>query len=255
MITIQDRVVGTLIGLASGDRIGGPLRMALCLSESLIENNGFKSEAVFQKYYQWYVDRGFDTGPTASQVFDYYCLDMSIEEAVFLVHKLANGMTAGCNPMHRGIVLALSPHILDSELAEIACQEAKLTHYHPIARNVSASIALLCRKLIRGMPIENAINEIETEDWLDRPLSNGGFAPDVFNSALYFLNNSASFEDALVNSLGFAGANNYCPVVVGALAGAYYGQANISIKLLSHCKILDKVHLISDIFANQWIDN
>ncbi|GAB5494300.1 MAG: hypothetical protein Phog2KO_45150 [Phototrophicaceae bacterium] len=252
MITIQDRVIGTLLGLASGDRIGGPLRMALYLSESLIENSGFKSEDVFQKYYQWYIDAGFDTGPTARQVFEYYRSGIAIDDAVLLVHKLANGMTAGCNPMHRAIVLALSPHIADKDLANIARQEAKLTHYHPIAGNVSASTAILGRKLICGMSIDDAINEIETDVWLDSPLSNGGFAPDVFNSALHFLSHSDSFEDALVNSLGFAGANNYCPVVVGALAGAYYGQSEIYEKLLSHCKIMDDVYAIANQFSGLW---
>jgi hypothetical protein len=34
--TIEDRCRGVLIGLAAGGRIGGPIRMALLLAESLL---------------------------------------------------------------------------------------------------------------------------------------------------------------------------------------------------------------------------
>lgn len=252
MITIRDRVIGMLLGLASGDRIGGPLRMALCLSKSLIDKQGFDEADVFEKYKEWYFDGGFDTGPTASGVFKYVSWGMSISEAVQQVDKIASGMTAGCNPMHRALVLALSADIADDDLDKIARQEAKLTHYHPLAGEVSASTVLLCRKLIRGMSITDVVSEIEPYSWRSRPHSNGGFAPDVFNSTLYFLTEYNSFETTLLNSLGFAGANNYCPVVVGALAGAFYGQSNIPNKFISHCKILDQVSSIANAFAMQW---
>ena len=38
--TLHDRISGTLMGLAAGDRIGGPLQFALRLAESLAENAG-----------------------------------------------------------------------------------------------------------------------------------------------------------------------------------------------------------------------
>ena len=46
-----------------------------------------------------------------------------------------------------------------------------------------------------------------------------GFAPDVLRTALYFVENSRDFNSALDPSLTFAGSANYCPVIVGALAG------------------------------------
>lgn len=252
MITIQDRIAGVLIGLASGDRIGGPLRMALCLSESLIAERKFNSADVYSRYARWYFDGGFDTGPTASKVFKYVSQGMSISNAVTLVDKQSNGLTAGCNPMHRALVLALSPDIANEDLEDIALQEAKLTHHHPLAGEVSAMATILCRKLIQGSPIETALNEIDNRDWMNRPLSNDGFAPDVFNATIHFIRETDSFQDAVANSLGFAGANNYCPVVVGALAGGIYGQRGISEKLYSHCDITDKVNTITSEFIHLW---
>ena len=39
--TIEDRCRGGLIGLTAGDRIGGLIRMALLLAESLLNCGGF----------------------------------------------------------------------------------------------------------------------------------------------------------------------------------------------------------------------
>jgi ADP-ribosylglycohydrolase len=252
MTISSDKITGTLLGLAAGDRIGGPLRMALCLSQSLISQGKFNADLVFESYLTWYLNGGFDTGPTTARVLKHVSQGISIAEAMRLVDKQAQGMTAGCNPMHRAIPLALSPFIADDELAAIVRQEAKLTHFHPLAGEVSAATVILCRKLIQGDDLETALSTIDTQDWLDRPLSHSGFAPDVFHAAVHFVRESDSFKTALGNSLGFAGADNYCPVVVGALAGAMYGASNVAAKLYSHCTMMDMVHDFSRSFTGQW---
>lgn len=249
MITIQDRVAGILLGLAAGDRIGGPLRMVLCLAESLLNQRKFDSQHVFDTYHSWYLNGGFDTGPTTAKVIKLVSQGMSIEDAVTQVHSQARGLTAGCNPMHRAIPLAFAPFITDYELAEIARQEAKLTHFHPLAGDVSAATVILCRKLIHGENLETALKSMNTENWLDRPLSNSGYAPHVFHAAVHFVRESDSFQTALGNALGFAGADNYCPVIVGALAGAMYGASQIPASTLKHCKIIESVQQIGRQFV------
>jgi ADP-ribosylglycohydrolase len=47
-----------------------------------------------------------------------------------------------------------------------------------------------------------------------------GYAPAVLRTALYFVERSRDFDSALDASLKFAGSPNFCPVIVGALAGA-----------------------------------
>ena len=49
----QDRCRGVRIGLAAGDRIGGPVRMATHLAESLIDHNGFDPSGAFTRYLTW----------------------------------------------------------------------------------------------------------------------------------------------------------------------------------------------------------
>lgn len=54
-------------------------------------------------------------------------------------------------------------------------------------------------------------------------LSNGGYAPKTLEAALYFTQTSTSFTDAIRRSIHFAGAANYCPVLVGAFAALHFG--------------------------------
>jgi hypothetical protein len=49
-----ERCKGVLLGLASGDRNGGPIRMALRLAESLLENGSYNRKDVITRYHNWY---------------------------------------------------------------------------------------------------------------------------------------------------------------------------------------------------------
>ena len=85
------------------------------------------------------------------------------------------------------------------------------------------------------------------------PASSGGFAPIVLHAAVYFVANSADFEDALNRSMEFAGPANYCPVLVGAIGGARWGSACILPERLHHCAdILPELTAMADLFVQRW---
>ena len=65
----RDQVKGILIGLAAGDRNGGPIRMAFRLTTSLIVLERFDRADVLQRYLDWWHNGAFDTGPIAAHVF------------------------------------------------------------------------------------------------------------------------------------------------------------------------------------------
>lgn len=48
----------------------------------------------------------------------------------------------------------------------------------------------------------------------------GGHAPRCLADALWFVDRAEGFDAALDPALEFAGPENYCPVLVGAIAGA-----------------------------------
>jgi ADP-ribosylglycohydrolase len=238
--------------------------MAVRLAESLAERRRFDPEAILARYLKWWRDGAFDTGPTTAAVRSLIDGGMDAHEAVERVHDQAGGMTAGCNPAHRCAPLAMARSLSDDELAGCALREARLTHQHPLAGDVAAAVVVVCRALIRGKPWNEALvlarvgrlrQTIEALDGNDlSPLSTGGFAPEVLQAACHFVAHHNSFTDTLCASLSFAGSVNYCPVLVGAIAGARWGATAIAPEMLPECALMIRVWNAAEMLANEWED-
>jgi ADP-ribosylglycohydrolase len=244
----EDRIVGTLLGLVAGDRIGGPVRMAILVAESLRERGDFDVSDIGCRYLRWWREGAFDTGPTVARVLSFADTGMPFAQASLQANLEAEGMTAGCNPAHRSVPFATCASIPDSSLAQAATSEALLTHRHPLAGDVAAAVNCLCRALIRGAPWSVAVKVAaegrspETRHALALQaapkLSRNGFAPDVLGAAIHFVHESASFANALTRSIAFAGPPNYCLVLVGSISGARWGAGQIDAAWLRHHDVL-----------------
>jgi ADP-ribosylglycohydrolase len=248
----EDRCQGVLIGLAAGDQIGGPIRMALCLAESVLDCGGFDPSDVLKHYLAWWREGAFDTGPVSGRALELMADGMPYQEATVQVHREFGGMTAGCNPVHRSPPLSMLAAIADTELPVCAMAEARLTHYDPVAGEVAAATNKLCRALVRGDCWDVAVRQCGLVASDDGPGNNGGFAPDVLRAALHFLGTSSQFAEALERALVFAGPSNYCPVLVGAIAGARWGASDIPSSALAHVDILPRVRASADDLAARW---
>lgn len=251
--TAADRCRGVLIGLAAGDRIGGPLRMAVRLAEGLADRAGFDPDDTLDRYVSWFREGAYDTGPTASEVLALVAAGVPAAEAALRVHRDSGGMTAGCNPAHRSPPLAMCAAIPDSGLAACAAAEAALTHYHPLAGEVAAAGVVLCRSLTRGAAWEDAVRGCPFAGGADDgPGERGGFAPDVLRAAVYFVGTSAGFAEAVERAVAFAGPANYSPVLAGAIAGARWGGSAVPATMLGHVGILHRVEAATDALAFGW---
>lgn len=231
-------------------------------------------------YIQWYnngegVD-AWDTGPMSRQLFMAYISATtsrrnnnfnitveSLESQSMKLDQRLRGLTAGVNAAHRVSPLALAWFMNERELIEAARQESRLTHWSLLSQDTCVIVVVLCRHLLNGIDIDDAIqNILSRQDELcpltpvimiklkeglkgnrnhpialeRNPTTTGGFCPEVLKAAIHFVSTTDSFEDALELSIGFAGPSNYCPVLVGAIAGAMYGASKIPNEAVSHCK-------------------
>jgi ADP-ribosylglycohydrolase len=261
--TIADRCRGVLLGLAAGDRNGGPIRMAVRLAESLLACGGFDPADLLDRYLAWWRDGAFDTGPVSGRALELMAAGMSSSETSAQVHREFDGRTAGCNPAHRSSPLAMLATLADDDLVSCAITEARLTHHDALAGDVAAAVTVLCRCLIRGVAWESAVQrsaeerQAETSAAMfsvrDGPGTSGGFAPEVLRAAVYFVGSSFSFSEALGRSLAFAGPANYCPVLVGAIGGARWGSSAITAPALAHVDILPRVETCAHGLAKGWV--
>jgi ADP-ribosylglycohydrolase len=263
MSDTKDRVAGVLMGLAAGDQIGGPIRMALRVGESLLERRTFDSSDIIGRYLHWWRNGAFDTGPTVASVLTLADRGVPYTQAAVEVHEEAGGMTAGCNPAHRSAPLATCSAIGDVDLAAAANAEARLTHRHPLAGDVAAAVVRLCRSLIRSRSWPEALEaaaadrspEIRRvlESSAEGPTSRSGFAPDALRAAVHFIDSSSSFEEALERSFEFAGPANYSPVLVGSIAGARWGSTAVDSAFVAHHgELMPHVWEVASGLANGW---
>ncbi|MCI0461489.1 MAG: ADP-ribosylglycohydrolase family protein [Gemmataceae bacterium] len=259
---LQDRCRGVLLGLAAGDRNGGPIRMALRLAESLLACRAFDPRDVLSRYLAWWHEDGIDTGPTTARVLGLIARGVSAEQAVTQADEECAGLTAGCNPAHRCAPLALAAFLPTPQLPELARVEAALTHRHPLAGEVAAAVACLCRDLVLGVPWARALSAAAAEQRpevravleaaLTEPGGRGGYAPQALQAAAHFVHASAGFGEALERALTFAGPANYCPVLVGALGGGRWGAALIEADLLPRAQGVETLTALADGLAQTW---
>ena len=267
----KDRSIGCLLGLILGDDNGGPTAMMLRVLEYIAYNKPWGMIDVERQYLEWFREDGFDAGLVTHKVLELVDSGLSFGEAAKQVDKELDGMTAGVSPAHRSIPLTLhyvawylrSPNFFEEcpntgfrEFESTIRREAKLTHLHNYATEVSLAVNAICMQFILGRDEFRAldfgmkfINEDLRSNILDNVytknsdhLKDGGHAPDVLTAALWFLFHTHTFEDALKQSKDFAGAANYCPVLVGSIGGAMYGYNEI--KPLTKKMNKDKVETI-----------
>jgi ADP-ribosylglycohydrolase len=247
-----DRCRGVLLGLAAGDKNGGPIRMAMHVAESLRDWGRFDPADILRRYLNWWKAGAFDTGPVSDRALELITTGMPVPEATAQVHHEFGGKTAGCNPAHRSAPLSMLAAIADEDLAASTMAEAQLTHHDPLAGEVAAAVNRLCRMLIRGVPWDDALRPFARFIDQEGPGNNGGFAPDVLRAAVYFVGTSADFAEALERSLAFAGPANYCPVLVGTIAGARWGASAIPPTALAHVDLLVGVRATAEALAAGW---
>ncbi len=215
-------------GLTAGDTIGGPTAIASVLASSVLDAGRFDAELTADRYLAWWCNDGFDTGPVFALVMGARVDGATSIEAVAQAHEMFDGQTAGCNPAHRAPALAVTLDTDIQGLVEAAKADAALTHFDPLAGDVAAAVAVLCRMLMDGVPWQEA-KPIAADGRLPETAAaivggdgalptDGGYAPEVLHAAVHFLD-AFGPDVGLVEAKAFAGGANYCPVLVGAIGG------------------------------------
>ena len=277
--TVIERAQGCLVGLSLGDDNGGPTAMMLKNLEIMTQVRTVMPQYFGKGYLEWFKEDGYDAGIVTQKVLELVDSGLSFDDAAKQVDTELDGMTAGISPAHRSIPLTLyfvawylrSPNFFEEfpntgfqEFESFIGREARLTHLHKEASEVSIAVNAICMHLILGRDEFRAldfgmkfINEDLRSNILDNVytknpdhLKDGGYAPDVLTAALWFLFHTDTLKDALEQSKAFAGAANYCPVLVGSIGGAMYGYNEIKPHLINMGKDnIEKVTLsVNSIF-------
>ena len=256
MTSIQSICDGVFLGQLIGSNYDSSSLLAVQLSESLIELKRFDGPVVLSKYLfiyhqkrcavgnilrclydELYAKTGQTNDSSPMSVEDFRFDSSIIEQTVKFVDEKYQNATAACGPAHRSFPLALCPSISDDDLFEISIKEAALTHFNPIAGQVSGIINLILRSLLRTndwtLSIENAFATARLhEDVVDilyrftrwptlSRSTHPAYAPAVLNAALFYVQRSENFQNAI--ELAKQSEKLNVLTLVGLLGGARWG--------------------------------
>lgn len=185
--TLQSRARGVLLGLASGDALGGPLEfmgareiqrthgevrdfigggwlslrpgettddtaMALDLARSLVELGHVASEDVARRWVQWMQSKPKDIGGATREALQYIAEGVSWEEAGELVDQKAEvqGGALGNGAIMRCAPLALLLHSNPHALVRASLDTSRITHANPMCQWAAAALNLMLAYLLHG---------------------------------------------------------------------------------------------------------
>lgn len=272
-IQIKERYQGCLLGLACGDAVGcaveflprgrfkpltdmiggGKFRlqagewtddtsMALCLSESLIEKQGFDPKNQMDRYLNW-----AETGKPGTRLHP-VGIGKTVLNALFRYRRtgepyagVSHPHTAGNGALMRlaPVVLAYFPDL--PSIHNYAKLSTLLTHGADECVSSSRHLAEILYQLLSGQPKE-AIVAI-SPDWIqlaeadDKEIHGTGYAPESLKAAVWSFLTTDSFEQAILAAANLGDDADTTAAICGQIAGAYYGVNNIP-----HCW-LDKLYM------------
>ncbi len=277
-----ERYRGSLLGLAAGDAVGttlefkrpgtftpindmvggGPFRlkpgqwtddtsMALCLAESLIEQNGFVPTDQLEKYLQWYRNghlssrgRCFDIGNTVraalaqfEQTGEPYCGSTDPKTA-------GNGSIMRLAPVP--LFFARNP----KDAIEKSAESSRTTHGARSAVDACRYLAALLVGAINGVsreellssryspipgywqenPLVEEIDQIAAGSFKHRQppeIKGTGYVVASLEAALWAFARTDSFQEGCLLAVNLGDDADTTGAVYGQLAGAFYGEQGI----------------------------
>ncbi|WP_234414050.1 ADP-ribosylglycohydrolase family protein [Ideonella sp. A 288] len=217
--------------------------MAMCLAESLVASESFDPMDQMIRYLSWY-RRGYWSAKA-------HCFDIgqTTEHAIRLFEKTRHPW---CGPTHaitagNGSVMRLGPVVLryfpnEDEVLHCAAESSRTTHGATLAVEGCRLLAQALLNLLKGCPkdrcLEGAaqhvaqarLRRIADGAFLKKPRSriqSSGFVVHTLEAALWCLNRTASFEDAVLLAANLGDDADTVGAVTGQLAGAHYGASGI----------------------------
>jgi len=236
----------------------GELTMSLLTALSNCGDT-FDLNTIAGKYVDWYNSRPFDIGRTTTQALSYGAklIKEGGDEALstlaakmiknsykYNYYGSANGALMRCTPI--GVFGAKNLLPLD-KVAEMAKQDASLTHANPVCLDCSAvySILIYCL-IIHPLDVAYAFQEAtawakknacrEVRKWMELAqtmtdyndcLGRIGFLKHGFVLALFHLYHKTSYEEAISHTLLKGGDTDTNACIVGGLMGCYWGMSGI----------------------------
>ena len=247
---IKDMVGGGPFGLQPGEWTDDT-SMALCLAESLIEQNGFVPIDQLQRYLQWY-RRGYLSSKG-------YCFDIgrTVGKALTRFEKTREPYCGDTNPRSagNGSIMRLAPVPLffaqnPEDAIAFSGESSRTTHGAETCIDACRYLGALLVGAVNGAsrdellsqyysPIPNYWQENPLVDEIDAiaagsfkhrqppEIQGSGYVVESLEAALWAFYHSQSFAEGCLLAVNLGDDADTTGAVYGQLAGAFYGEQGI----------------------------
>jgi len=221
--------------------------MALALAESLLAASPLDAHDLIGRFVIWYRSHPEDIGIHTSAVLAKIDAGVPVTEAVRQVQALEPD-SAGNGSLMRAWPIAIARHNNESLLAAETRIQSEITHAHPDCTNGSLLFNLILYHLLHSnehstdaalrLAIARAVDQVSLgEDFAvvvnlaplrqAVDLKNSGWVCHTIESALWAVQTTRSFEEALLRVINLGNDADTAGAVAGAIAGALYGLSHI----------------------------
>lgn len=271
---LRDKCRGAFLGLVVGDAMGAPVEfsrrgsfepvtgyqaggpfdlpagywtddtsMAICLAESLIENDGLVDlEDQMRRYSNWYLHgHNSSTGK---------CFDIGNGTQLAIQHflngswKRAPESSEGNGSLMRLAPLIIAHHLDDPENLADLCWLSSTTTHNWAASKLCQEFGLMLQDYLKGKQKKPDLRMFDIEK-----IENSGHAPKALEAAMFHFSSTDSFREAILQAVNYGDDSDTIGAITGQLAGAYYGESGIPPNWLSE---LHNYEYLSDL-ANKLI--
>jgi ADP-ribosylglycohydrolase len=248
---ITDMIGGGPFNLAPGQWTDDT-SMALCLAESLIECKGFDPKDQMERYIRWWKEGHLSS---TGACFDIGNTTRTALSAFLKTGNPFSGPTdsrsAGNGSLMRLAPLPMFYAAHPEEAIERSGESSKTTHGAPVAVDACCYFGALIVGALKGEDKETILTDHYCPDpgyWQEKPLApeiaeiaagsfkykhppeirGSGYVVQSLEAALWAFHNSESFQEGCLMAVNLGDDADTTGAIYGQLAGAYYGQEQIS---------------------------
>lgn len=219
--------------------------MALALGFSLAECGVFNPRDCVTRFADWFQRGTYSCTGT--------CFDIGLATRQALLRYIDDDepFAGSTNPYHagNGSLMRLSPVAIwgarrsDAEIMQVAHDQSRTTHGAPECLSACEAYAVMTARAIRGedcgaifaAPVtitspSERLTAIFAGDWRGQPRANiesSGYVVDSLEAALWCVDQTDSFEAAILLAANLADDADTVAAISGQLAGAIYGASGI----------------------------
>jgi ADP-ribosyl-[dinitrogen reductase] hydrolase len=233
---MENKFKGTLLGLAVGDALGGPLEfmsnsqvqikhgtvnnmigggwlqlrpgqytedtvLTLSLTESLLEHKQLNIEDITKRYLAWYRTNPKDGGPITKAVFAYVAEGTPIEEAAKKAYEELTVQMDNNDCLVRCIPLALLYFQDPEKLIQQTLKAAMLTHYDKKLASGAVVVNLILSRILNGEMDRSKIMQQVSQLLDDNEAGAYNVLPDVASKKITELRTTSRMQDTLETAL------------------------------------------------------